>query len=92
MNKNITTLSLGMIELINTLTNPPYYQILANSLNILTTHVLDGNRFLKKLFTVFVYDKIFRNEDMVKSLIFEHLSYEIADYLYLGNENYSFGT
>lgn len=90
-NNNVTTLSHGMVELIHTLTNPQNYQILVNSLKLLTTNIVDSDRFIKKLFTVFAFNKIFKNEEMVKNTILSKFSSELADRLYSGDESYSFG-
>ena len=88
---NINTLSYGMIELIHTLTSPPNYQILMNSLKLLSTNILDSNRFIKKLFTIFSYDKIFRNKDMVKKTILSKFSDETAELLYSQDKDFSIG-
>ncbi len=80
-----------MIELIHTLTNPPNYQILTNSLNTLSKNILNSNRFLKKLFTVFAYEKIFKNKDMVKKTILSNFSEDIAELIYSGDKYYSLG-
>lgn len=80
-----------MIELIHTLTNPPNYQILMNSLNILSKNILDSNRFIKKLFTLFVYEKIFTKKAMVKKTILSKFDDDRAEFLLNGDKYYSIG-
>lgn len=90
-NQSINSISYGMIELIHTLTSPPSYQILMNSLKIVSSNVLDSNRFIRKLFTVFSYDKIFKNKAMVKKTILSRFNDDVAELLYSGDNSYSLG-
>lgn len=90
-NLGINTISYGMIELIHTLTSPPSYQILMNSLKIVSTNILDPNRFIRKLFTVFSYDRIFQNKAMVKKTILSRFNDDLAELLYSGDSSYSMG-
>lgn len=80
-----------MIELIHTLTNPPNYQILMNSLKLIKDNILDPNRFLKKLFTAFAYERIFNNKPMVKKTILSKFNDDLAEKLYSGDSSYSIG-
>lgn len=80
-----------MIELIHTLTSPPNYQILMNSLKIVSTNILDSDRFIKKLFTIFAYERIFKNKAMVKKTILSKFNDDLAELLYSGDNSYSIG-
>jgi hypothetical protein len=62
-----------------------------NSLNIVSKNILDSNRFIKKLFTVFTFDKIFKNKAMVKKTILSRFNDDLAESLYSGDNSYSLG-
>ncbi len=80
-----------MIELIHTLTNPPKYQIIMNSLKIFSNNILNSDRFIKKLFTIFAYKNIIKNKAMAKKTILSNLDDDKAEYLYGGDQYYSIG-
>jgi len=62
-----------------------------NSLKIVSTNILDSNRFIKKLFTVFSFDKIFKNKAMVKKTILSRFNDDLAERLYSADNSYSLG-
>jgi hypothetical protein len=80
-----------MIELIHTLTNPPDYQIMMNSIKLLTENILDSEKFLKKIFVNFAYDKILKDKNMVINTILSKFSKEDAEKIYEKDENFSIG-
>jgi hypothetical protein len=80
-----------MIELIHTLTNPPDYQIMMNSIKILTENILNSEKFLKKIFVNFAHDKILKDKNMVINTILSKFTKEEAEKIYGKEENFSIG-
>lgn len=91
LDKKINSFSLGMIELIHTLTNPPDYQIMMNTIKILGDNILNSEKFLKKIFVIFANDKILKDKKMVINNILGNFPPEQAEFIYEKDANYSIG-
>jgi len=80
-----------MIELIHTLSNPPDYQIMMNSIKLLSDNILNSEKFFKKIFVNFAHERILKDKHMVVNNILSKFSVEEADEIYEKDANFSIG-
>ena len=91
--KNITSVSMGIFELLETLTNQPLYQRGINGIKYLIDKIIGNSEsFTKKLFTVYSHDSLIYDEERLKKILFSKIKSEkVKDKLY-SDENYGFKT
>ena len=69
-NEKIKTLSLGLFETLETLSNPPEYQKGINGIQYLFNKVFQSSDlFIKRLFAYVYYNTYLQNEDTVRDLL-----------------------
>lgn len=86
----INTLSLGMYEVLETLSNPPDYQIGISSLEYLLNKAFSSSDlFIRKLFTYDVYTNLIVDEERVRATLLKDVDPEKADLILSSDERYA---
>ena len=89
----VTSLSMGLFELLESLTTQPKYQKSINGIKFLIDKII-GNYdvFNKKLFTVYSHDYLIYDEKRLKDIVFSKIKNEETKNKLINNEEYGFKT
>ena len=89
-NEKINTLSLGMFETLETLSNPPLYQKGINSIQYLLNKAFPKiDVFIRQLFTYDLYTNLITDDDRIKATLLKNVDSAKADKILSTDEKYS---
>ena len=88
-NEKINTLSLGMFETLETLSNPPEYQESINSINYLLNKAFqNSDSFIRYMFTYYFHKNYIQDEEQVRMNILKNVEKSKADLILSDDEKY----
>ena len=90
---NVTSPSMGLFELLESLINQPKYQKGINGINKLIERVIGNYEvFNKKLFTIYSHDDLMYDEKRLKDIVFSKIKNEETKNKLIYNEEYGFNS
>ena len=90
-NEKIRTLSFGLFETLETISNPPIYQQGVNSIKYLLYKAFQNpDSFIRLLFSYYYSKNFLRNETLVKEIILKDVESSKADKILNSDSEYSF--